>query len=292
MIQFAEESMRGELRELWKECFGDSNQYIDLYFSGYDISRHMLVFMDGEHPVSMLSLLPMTVVTQAGIMPARYIYAVATKQSYRGRGLSTKLLEYVHKYLKEQGIKLSVLVPASAQLYNFYGKRGFSAEFYAGQAIVGRALIPEFNGSFVITDTTVQEFMQIRERAFAGRTMFVRWDGDSLAYRMAETAFNGGETLTLATGDASHAVAVCYNRGGSVLLKELAVDGMTVETALAVLQKKFNADEYHLRLPMDLRSPYPLKKAASGAACWYDTDARERVYRAGGTAPYISLVLD
>lgn len=292
MIQFAEESMRGELKELWKECFGDSNQYIERYFSGYDISRHMLVFMDGEHPVSMLSLLPMTVVTQAGIMPARYIYAVATKESYRGRGISTKMLEYAHKFLKGQGVKLSVLVPASASLYNFYGKRGFSAEFYSGQAIVTRSQIEKFEGSFFITDSTVQEFMQIRERAFAGRTMFVRWDGDALAYRLAETAFNGGETLTITIGDHSRAVAVCHNQGGTVLVKELALDGITVETALAVLQQKYSADEYHLRLPMDMQSPYPLKRAASGAACWYDKQAKERVHQAGGRAPYISLVLD
>lgn len=292
MIQFAEESMRNELKNLWKECFGDSNQYIELYFSGYDITRHMLVFIDGEHPISMLSLLPMTVVTQAGIMPARYIYAVATKESYRGRGISTKMLEYAHKYLAEQGVKLSVLVPATTPLYNFYSKRGFTAEFYSGQALVERSQIQKFDGSFVITDTTVKEFMQIRERAFAGRTMFVRWDGDALDYRMAETTFNGGETLTIAIGDHAHAVAVCYNHGGSVLIKELALDGMTVETALAVLQQKYDADEYQLRLPMDMQSPYPLKKVASGAACWYDKQAKERAYQAGGSAPYISLVLD
>lgn len=292
MIQFAEESMRNELKNLWKECFGDSNQYIELYFSGYDISRHMLVFLDGEHPISMLSLLPMTVVTQAGIMPARYIYAVSTKESYRGRGISTKMLNYAHKYLAESGVKLSVLVPASAPLYNFYAKRGFNAEFYSGHAVVERSQIQPFDGSFFITETTANEFMQIRERAFAGRTMFVRWDGDSLAYRMAETAFNGGETLTIATGDHARAVAVCCNVGGSVLIKELALDGMAVETAVSVLHQKYNADEYHLRLPMDLQSPYALKRVASGAACWYDKQAKDRAYQAEGGAPYISLVLD
>ena len=87
MIRFADESMREALRQLWHECFGDNNDYVDLYFAQHDIARHTMVFIDGETPVSMLSLLPMTVVTRAGILPARYIYAVATKASHRGRGI-------------------------------------------------------------------------------------------------------------------------------------------------------------------------------------------------------------
>ncbi|MGI5966973.1 GNAT family N-acetyltransferase [Anaerotruncus rubiinfantis] len=291
MIQFAEESMRGAIRELWKECFGDSNAYVDLFLENHDICRQTMVFIDGVAPVAMLSLLPMTVVTAAGIMPARYIYAVATRESYRGRGISTAMLEAAHKQMKAAGVKLSVLVPATAELYNFYGKRGYDTAFYSGRAIVPRDQVEPFSSSFVITETTQQEFMQIRERAFAGRTMFVRWDGDALAYRMIETAFNGGETLTITIGDAQ-AVAVCKNDGGIVTVKELALDGMRVEQALAVLQRKYNADEYRLRLPMDIACPYPLERAASGAACWYDLDARDRVLASRGKEPYISLVLD
>ncbi len=291
MIRFADESMREALRQLWHECFGDNNDYVDLYFAQHDIARHTMVFIDGETPVSMLSLLPMTVVTRAGILPARYIYAVATKASHRGRGISTKMLEAAHKHMRQAGLKLSVLVPASGPLYNFYGKRGFEAAFYAGHTIVTRDQIPEYNGSFAVSESTAEEFMGIRENAFPGRTMFVRWDGDALSYRLTDTAFNGGETLTLTTGGA-RAVAVCYSRSGSVLVKELALDGMTIETALAILQRKYDAQEYHLRLPMDIECPYPLERVASGAAYWYDTDAKARTFSTDGRAPYISLVLD
>lgn len=291
MIQFAEESMREPLKALWVECFGDSNDYVELYFAQHDITRHTMVFIDGENPVSMLSLLPMTVVTQAGILPARYIYAVATKESYRGRGLSTKLLEAAHKQMKNQGIALSVLVPASVALYNFYQKRGFDAAFYAGQAIVTQDQILPCKGSFVISEAAPIEFMEVRERAFAGRTMFVRWDGDALAYRLTETAFNGGETLLL-SDEGGRAVAVCYHQGGTVLVKELALDGMSIERALSILHEKFHGEEYHLRLPMDLECPYPLERGASGAVCWYDKEAKDRVTQTKGGAPYISLVLD
>ena len=75
-------------------------------------------------------------------------------------------------------------------------------------------------------------------------------------------------------------------------VKELALDGMRVETALGVLQKKYDAQEYHLRLPAGMACPYLVKEAPSGMAYWYDRQARERVLKEKGGAPYISLVLD
>ena len=79
---------------------------------------------------------------------------------------------------------------------------------------------------------------------------------------------------------------------GSVRVKELALDGMDVRTALSVLQSKYNADEYHLTLPPDMACPFPLERVAAGVTCWYDAAARERVFEHPGRAPYISLVLD
>ncbi len=291
MIQFAEQSMRPALAAMWRECFGDGNDYVDLYFSNFDITRHTMVFIDGERPASMLSLLPMTVVTRAGILPARYIYAVATLPSYQGRGLSSKLLEAAHKQMQQAGVKLSVLVPASPELYNFYGKRGFHTEFYMGNTEVPAEQIPPYQGSFAISEANCADFMEIRERAFGGRTMFVRWDGEALAYRLAETAFAGGETLLLSTPE-GRAVAVCYPDQQGVLVKELALDGMSIQAALGVLQNKYHAPEYRLRLPMDQQCPYPLQRVPSGAACWYDAQARARTFQMEGGAPYISLVLD
>ena len=42
MIRFADEGMRGQLRELWSACFGDSNAYVDLYFEQHDAARHTI----------------------------------------------------------------------------------------------------------------------------------------------------------------------------------------------------------------------------------------------------------
>lgn len=285
--------MREAVKQLWEECFGDSDEYVDMYLSNHEISRHTLVFIDGVSPVSMLSMLPMTVVTPGGILPARYIYAVATKKEYRGRGISSKMLQAAHQLMKSAGIKLSVLVPSTTDLYRFYERLGFSTAFYSGHAVVNADDIAPYDGSFVITDATQKEFMDIRESAFGGRTMFVRWDGDALNYRLTETAYYGGDTLTLHVQD-GRGVAVCRREGDTVVVKELALSKLPVTLALSVLHQKYGAREYQLCLPMDIESPFPLQRVASGAACWYDSDARARVAQAAqdAGAAYMSLVLD
>lgn len=292
MIRFADETMREDIKALWHDCFGDSNEYVEFFLSHYNISQQMMVFIDGDKPVSMLSLLPMSVVTKEGMtIHGRYIYAVATDPRYRGRGLSTKLLEAAHEYLKNNRVRLSVLVPEKGTLYNFYHKRGFVSEFFIGNANIPASQIARFEDSFCVNEATETEFEQVREAAFSGRSMFIRWGGDALAYRMAETSMLGGETLLLCA-DRGRAVAVCFNDGDVVRVRELALDKMTLETALGILQQKYHAKEFSLRLPMDTDCPYPLERSPIAMAYWYDGEYRRMVHEKSQGEPYMNLVLD
>ena len=292
MIRFADETMRDNIKDLWHDCFGDSNEYVVFFLDHYNISQHMLVFIDGDKPVSMLSLLPMSVVTKDGMtLNGRYIYAVATDPRYRGRGISTKLLEYTHDYLRKNGVRLSVLSPAKGELFNFYQKRGFESEFFIGSALLDESHIPPFTDSFCISEASQEEFSQIREAAFAGRFMFVRWGGEALAYRMAETAMLGGETLLLSAHD-RRAVAVCHNEGDLIRVRELALDGMSPEDALGILHEKYHAREYALRLPMNLDCSFPLERSPLAMAYWYDMQYKQMVREGEQQDPYINLVLD
>lgn len=240
----------------------------------------------------MLSLLPMSVVTKDGMtLNGRYIYAVATDPRYRGRGISTKLLEYTHDYLRKNGVRLSVLSPAKGELFNFYQKRGFESEFFIGSALLDESHIPSFTDSFCISEASQEEFSQIREAAFAGRFMFVRWGGEALAYRMAETAMLGGETLLLSAHD-RRAVAVCHNEGDLIRVRELALDGMSPEDALGILHEKYHAREYALRLPMNMDCSFPLERSPLAMAYWYDMQYKQMVREGEQQDPYINLVLD
>ena len=117
MIGFAANAYSGQLKQLWMQAFGDSEPSTDYYFSHIHQNNRMLVDMEGQTVCAMLTMLPLTLYTAGKALPARYIYAVATQKAFRGQGRSTRLLQYAHTYMKQQGVAVSLLVPASDSLF-------------------------------------------------------------------------------------------------------------------------------------------------------------------------------
>ena len=120
-IDYPERSQIPALRALWKEAFGDSDAYLDLFFDrGYDPDRAMCV-SDGETVAAALYWLDMD---YSGGKIA-YIYAVATAKSHRGQGLCRKLMDATHRVLRSKGYAAAVLVPQDGGLAKMYAAMGY-----------------------------------------------------------------------------------------------------------------------------------------------------------------------
>ncbi len=109
------------LRALWKEAFGDSDAFLDSFFSTAFSPEGYHCLTDTGVPASALYWLPCTLDGR----PMAYVYAVATKESHRGRGLCRQLMEETHEILKRQGYQGVILVPAKRELFSLYGKLGY-----------------------------------------------------------------------------------------------------------------------------------------------------------------------
>ena len=116
MIGFALDKHTDGIKRLWKNAFGDED--INEFLKNY--KKNILVYIENGNVCGMLSMLPILMGEEKG----RYIYAVATDENYRGRGISSELLEWARKYSQDMGEKFLVLVPAEKSLFNFYEKRG------------------------------------------------------------------------------------------------------------------------------------------------------------------------
>lgn len=133
-ITYATRQMIPQLTQIWIEAFGDEREYVDFYFTNRFCETDMLVYLLDGKPVSMISMLPAYLRVSAipdnekviG-MPRqmRYIYAVATLISYRGRGYARKLIKEAYRLLQ---VPL-VLEPATAQLFYYYQRMGFCSAF-------------------------------------------------------------------------------------------------------------------------------------------------------------------
>ena len=109
------------LRALWKIAFGDTDAFLDSFFStAYSAQRCRCIF-DGDFPAAVLYWFDCHLNSEK----YAYIYAVATHPDYRGKGLCRSLMADTHAILKNAGYAGAVLVPQKESLRAMYAGMGY-----------------------------------------------------------------------------------------------------------------------------------------------------------------------
>lgn len=182
---------REAIHEMWKQCFGDSDEFIDFYMEKRMNELNMLVIYRDGKAVSMASFLPADIQTQIGNIEGYYVYAVATLPEYQGQGLSSRILQFAQEHWQ----KPLILSPAEPDLRIFYAKRGFQPvydkKFYSLQPCK-ECEAPEVE----IKPATAKEYKKIRDEKWQGAG-YVAWLEEDIAYAMEHAAFQQGETLQI-----------------------------------------------------------------------------------------------
>lgn len=111
-----------QLKTLWKEAFGDPEEFIDTFFETAYAPEQCRFVMMGDQLAAALYWLD----CQLGEEKLAYIYAIATAEAFQGKGLCRKLMELTHRDLKAMGYAGAVLVPGSESLFRMYGKMGYA----------------------------------------------------------------------------------------------------------------------------------------------------------------------
>ena len=110
------------LTDLWMQAFGDSREFIERFFcTGFSQDRCLLAEEDSQ----LLAVLYWFDCLWEGKKIA-YLYAIATDQNHRGKGICKALMEYTHEQLAAGGYRGALLVPANEGLVKLYGKTGYS----------------------------------------------------------------------------------------------------------------------------------------------------------------------
>lgn len=110
------------LRQLWQEAFGDSDAFLDGFFStGFSPNRCRCLWQDGTLAAALYWF-----DCSWQSKKVAYVYAVATLKAFQGKGLCKALMENTHKVLKDGGYAGAILVPSSEGLFNLYSKVGYA----------------------------------------------------------------------------------------------------------------------------------------------------------------------
>lgn len=106
-----------QLRQLWKEAFGDSDTFLDVYFeSVFSPQRCLCVFQEDEIAAAAYWF---------SCGEYAYIYAVATAKQHRSKGICHRLMDKIHTLLAQQGYDGCIVVPGEESLRRFYGGMGY-----------------------------------------------------------------------------------------------------------------------------------------------------------------------
>ena len=110
-----------KLRSLWKLAFGDTDDFLDVFFStAYQPDRCRCI-REGDSVPAALYWLDMDLQGQK----FAYIYAVATDPDFRGKGLCRMLMEDTAEVLTARGYDGAILVPQEECLRVMYRKMGY-----------------------------------------------------------------------------------------------------------------------------------------------------------------------
>lgn len=175
-----------QLKILWQLAFGDSAEFIDLFFdTAYAPDRCLYLTENGQITAALYWL----DCSYAGQRQA-YIYAVATHPDHRGKGLCRQLMEQAHRVLRQQGYAAALLRPADAGLRRMYGKMGYR----------DATRVSEFDciaaGAVSIQKIGAEEYACLRRQYLPEGGILQ--EGVSIAYLAAYAEFYAGEEFLLA----------------------------------------------------------------------------------------------
>lgn len=178
------------LRTLWTECFGNEENWIDVFFqTAFDPTHVCCLWRQGRLAAALCWM-----DTYCQGRPLAYLYAIATAPAHRRQGLCRELMGKAHDLLARQGYAGAILVPGDEGLRQIYGKmnyvnfsgiRRFCAE--AGEPIPIRRLSPEeytalrreyLPAGGVIQENGAMEFLASAAELYVGADFLLAMAGD------------------------------------------------------------------------------------------------------------------
>lgn len=287
MIRLSRKEDVPQIKKLWQQAFGDSEDATDFYFdSRYEEESLLIDIKDGQLR-GMISMLPIQLIMGGQHYEARYFFAIATDAAYKRQGISSELIKRAKELTLEKGGIAAVLVPANVELFNFYGKRGFETAFYYDSFNVSSNDLPPCPAGVNFVPADVSHMLHLRDQSQSDSRLFVRWDEKALRFVLKASVAWEAPLLFFKTGT-GEGYAYCEWEEETLLVKELVLCGIGVREALAILHSRLHAKNYSVRLPQNMfKEICVIRDKPFGMISWL-TDTPQAV----GTAPYLGFGKD
>lgn len=110
------------LRQLWKDAFGDEDDFLDIFYGVAFAPERCRCILEGDRIAAALYWFD----CECDGAKLAYLYGVATAPDCRGRGLCRALMADTARHLEAEGYQGIVLVPQKPGLIRMYAGMGYT----------------------------------------------------------------------------------------------------------------------------------------------------------------------
>ncbi len=231
---------------LWQKTFGDTREYIESFIVVFSDKAEFLIKEADGKVVSMLCMIDCTMAADSKEYKGRYIYACATDENYKKRGLITELLDDARIRAEKEDCDFLVLVPANDALFDFYEKRGYSKFFKVKVIeIPGRILKILAKGDATEAVTSVEEINKMRK--LLTKRPNVLWSDEQISF--INGVYPSENSKVLYAPNVGYAFLREENK--TVYVDEICAGAQDFCKMLGVIDKNTEAENYCFNVPVD-----------------------------------------
>lgn len=232
--------MREKVKRLWKQCFNDSEEFVELYFRLRYSTEVNLAMQSGDDVIAAMQLLPYPMTYCGGVVSTAYVSGACTHPEYRERGVMRELLSQVFGNLFRQKVEFSTLIPAEPWLFGYYERMGYAPVFnYARYTFSPTASTQERGGG--TKQRTLRTYTEFDEAVFRyfdkqmqARPCCIQHTENDFRVLLEEFTLSGGRIYAL--HERLHIVGLAVTYPGetpaSLSVNELLADNAEVEREL------------------------------------------------------------
>jgi len=137
-ISAEDAEVKNRVMDLWRNCFSDTEAFVQFFFSRKYKRRNTLVGFDNGEIVTAMQLMPYKMTYGNNHLESAYIAGVCTQKESRGKGLSSNLMQEALVTLNQRNVDIATLIPATENLFDFYAKSGFITVFEKYEQVLTR----------------------------------------------------------------------------------------------------------------------------------------------------------
>lgn len=120
-IRLCNKNETNQVKDIWKYCFNDSDEYVDFYFKYKFNPQNTIVLEDEASVISSLHLNQHKINLNFREYEASYVVGVSTLPEARGIGKMNELMNSSLRHMYNLNQSVSILMPIDFRLYTKYG---------------------------------------------------------------------------------------------------------------------------------------------------------------------------